>query len=270
MDVPDPDDIVSFPTEARSVGMPEASRRAFEAHAETALRAEARVETARAEIERVFRSAPDAVVAVSGGKDSMTALALAADADIDHRALHFDWGKRFVPREVEQEIVENIRAYVPDSRLYVASYERATFEPYSDNDHFRRGLHGNGDGEAYEGVGALAGALRYCDEVGTQIVGLRRGESSKRDRGIDGLYGESLGERAAFPLREWSARDVWAYIVANDVPYPGHYDRLACEANDGSPEAYEQARLTTFFDPEFDELAASQMGVAAWDRQDIR
>jgi hypothetical protein len=48
----------------------------------------------------VFSTASDAVVAVSGRKDSMAALALVAESDADHRALHFDWGRRFIPREV--------------------------------------------------------------------------------------------------------------------------------------------------------------------------
>ncbi len=55
----------------------------------------------------------------------------------------------------------------------MASYERAKFEPYLDNEQFQRNLRGEPGGEAYEGVGAYAGALHYCDQVGTQIVGLR-------------------------------------------------------------------------------------------------
>jgi hypothetical protein len=99
-----------------------------------------------------------------------------------------------------------------------------------------------------------------------EIVGLRAGESSTRSRKLDetGLHGESLGQPASFPLRDWSARDVWAYLVANDVPYPDHYDRLARSAGDGSPREYEQARFTTFFDPEFEALSGASVGVAEW------
>jgi len=267
VDFPDPEDSTAFDFDRGSDGMPDRTRRAFQAHADQELGD--RAAKAIAEIERVFTAAGDAVVAVSGGKDSMTALALAAESDADHRALHFDWGRRFIPREVEREVVENIREYVPDERFFVASYERAKFEPYPENSHFHRNLRGEPGGEAYEGVDAYAGALHHCDEVGTQIVGVRRGESGKRERKLDGLYGESLGLRAAFPLRDWSARDIWAYLVDRDVPYPDHYDRLAATTGDGSPRAYERARFTTFFDPEFEEIGGAAMGVAEWRNREI-
>lgn len=267
VEFPDPDDGGEFGLDRGADGMPESTARAFQAHADNALAD--RPARARTEIERVFTAAPDAVVAVSGGKDSMTTLALAAESDAEHRVLHFDWGRRFVPREVEREVVANIREYVNDSRFYVASHERAQFEPYSENDHFRANLHDEPGGDAYEGVDSYAGALHYCDDIGTQVVGLRASESGKRERKLDGLYGESLGLRAAFPIRDWSARDVWAYIVDNDVPYPAHYDRLAAATGNGDPRAYEDARFTTFFDPEFEEIGGDAMGVAAWMHRDV-
>jgi len=267
VDFPDPKDSTEFDFDRGSDGMPDRARRAFQAHADQ--EQGDRPSKAIREIERVFAAASDAVVAVSGGKDSMTTLALAAASEADHRVLHFDWGRRFIPRDVEREVVENIRRYVPDERLFVASYERAKFEPYPENSHFRRNLRGEPGGEAYEGVSAYAGALHHCDEVGTQIVGLRAGESGKRERKLDGLYGESLGVRSAFPLRDWSARDVWAFLVDRGVPYPEHYDRLAATTGDGGPRAYERARFTTFFDPEFEEIGGAAMGSAAWRHREI-
>ena len=143
-------------------------------------------------------------------------------------------------------------------------------EPYPENSHFQRNLRGDPGGEAYEGVDAYAGALHHCDEVGTQIVGLRRGESGKREPKLDGLYGESFGLRAAFPIRDWSAWDVWAYLVDQNVPYPDHYDRLAATTGDGAARAYERARFTTFFDPEFEEIGGAAMRVAEWRNRDIQ
>lgn len=270
MDVPDPDDIVSFPTDDRAKQMPESTRRAFEAHSDAGLSAESRVEQATREIERVFEASPDAAVAVSGGKDSMAVLALAAAADCDHRAFHWDWGPRLIPRDVELELVQNIQTLVPDERFYVAARESPEVKAYPNATGFKRLLSADGGITTPDGsLSRLAGVLGETDLVTRQIVALRRGESSKRARKLDGLYGESLGQPAAFPLREWSGRDVWAYIVKNDVPYPDHYDRLACEANDGSPEAYEEARFTTFFDPEFENISAGELGVAAWDQRDV-
>jgi 3'-phosphoadenosine 5'-phosphosulfate sulfotransferase (PAPS reductase)/FAD synthetase len=137
---------------------------------------------------------------------------------------------------------------------------------------FKRGLReADGITDPDGSLSRLAGVLSGADAICRQIVGLRAGESGSRSRKLNdtGLLGESLGQPAAFPLREWSARDVWAYLVANDVPYPDHYDRLARSADDGSPAAYEQARFTTFFDPEFEALSGAAMGVAEWRNRDV-
>jgi len=88
VDFPDPEDSTEFDFDRGSDGMPDRTRRAFQAHADQELRN--RPAEAIAEIERVFTAAGDAVVAVSGGKDSMTALALAEESDADHRVLQFD------------------------------------------------------------------------------------------------------------------------------------------------------------------------------------
>lgn len=78
------------------------------------------------------------------------------------------------------------------------------------------------------------------------------------------------GLRAAFPLRDWSARDVWAYLVDDEVPYPDHYDRIAATTGDGSPRAYERARFTTFFDPKFEEIGGPVMDVAERRNRDLQ
>lgn len=265
VDHPEPDAPSTNAYDQGDAGMPDRTRRAFQAHANQQLRK--KPEQAIAEIERVYERDPEAVVACSGGKDSMAVLVLAAASGADHRALHFDWGRRFVPRELEQEIVANICSYVPEQRLYVASYERAEFELFPENSHFQRNLRGEPGGETYEGVGKLAGALRYCQDVSLQLVGLRAGESGGRDRKLDGLYGESLGQPAAFPIRDWSARDVWAFLIDRGVPHPSYYDHVAHATGDGSPRDYEQARLSTVHDPEFENLNAD--GLAAWREYEI-
>jgi len=39
---------------------------------------------------------------------------------------------------------------------------------------------------------------------------------------------------------------------------------------DGAPRAYERARFTTFFDPEFEEIGGAAMGVAEWRNRDFQ
>lgn len=246
-------------------GMPDHVSETFQTHYDIELEPSGRIEQAITDIETVYDRDPEAVVACSGGKDSMATLALAASSDADHRALHYDWGTQFVPRDLERELVDNIRQFVPDDRLFAATVVRPVFELYVDNDHFQRYLTADPGGEQYEGVSRLAGALRHADEIGIQFVSLRREESGKRARKLDGLWGGSLGQPAAFPLRGWSARDVWAYLVGEGVPHPSYYDRVA-SATGGGHRAYEQARFTTLHDQEFELLSVD--GVAAWnDRQ---
>lgn len=49
------------------------------------------------------------------------------------------------------------------------------------------------------------------------------------------------------------ARDIWAYIVTNNLPYCSHYDRY------GALLGIEQVRMSTFFDPEFDKFGAGNL-----------
>lgn len=250
--------------------MPEATERAFRTHYDVELEPSGLVEQTVNEVERVYRHDEQAVVSVSGGKDSMALLALADHSEAPYRALHWDWGARLVPRELEREIVECIREYASGDQLLVAARSCAVFDVYDEHTAFRRQLHNSDDIDSPDGsLGKLAGVLRHADGVGTQLLGLRKGESLKRERKLEGegLYGESLSLPAAFPLRNWSARDVWGYIIARGVPYPSHYDRVANTTGDGGVRAYEGARLSTFFDPEFENLTVD--GVANWQYRDV-
>jgi len=156
-------------------------------------------------------------------------------------------------------VVANIREYVPDDRFYVCNECMHVFKPYPDADVFKRQLFSETrlaqtqavrDDPGKKGVSRLAPRLRRSigrDIFGTQIIGMRQGESGSRERRANSLYFQSLGNRAAGPIREWSARDVWAVIVDRDVPYPTHYDKQAHTIGDGSPRDYEQVRMGGLF-----------------------
>jgi len=268
VDFPDPEEDTTFDYDQGSDGMPERTQRAFQAHVDQELGD--RPAEAIAEIERVFDRDPNSAVAFSGGKDSTAVLALSDRADCRHRAFHWDWGARLIPREIERNVVEAARALVPDTRLFVAARGASEVRPFPNASRFKEGLNcHDGITETDGSLSRLAGVLNRTDMVSRQLVGLRAGESGKRERKLGGLYGDSLGQPAAFPIREWSARDVWAYIVDQDLPYPDHYDRIAATTGDGGPRAYERARFTTFFDPEFEEIGGAAMAVAEWRNRQI-
>jgi hypothetical protein len=213
----------------------------------------------------------------------MVTLALAAASDADHRAAHWDYGPQLIPREMARQLIENIRSLVPDRNLFVANDATRIYKPYqhattvyeqlrsderlSDSPGVRETEEGKPVGRARERL--YRSVKRGI--IGRQILGTRRAESGSRDSYIDGLFGTSMGLDAAFPLRDWSARDVWAYIVAEDVPYPDHYDRVAVGGHDGSPAAYESLRMgalfRTFRTPIVDDSAVH--GVVEWRNRSI-
>ena len=277
VDFPDPDDSTEFDLDRGSDGMPDRTRRAFQSHYDVHLSDSDRVQQALTEIESVYQRCERPVISVSGGKDSMCLLTLGATADVDLRAAHWDYGPDFLPRSIETEIVENVRSYVPDRRCYVGNELMPVFKPYTDAGAFKRQLDTDTrlpsansvrDEPGMKGVSRLAPRLRRTIDRGIfdrQLLGTRRRESGSRDRYIDGLYGTSLGQPAAFPLRDWTARDVWGVLVDRGVPYPTHYDKQAHTIGDGDPEHYEDVRLGGLFRW----TGSSADGIAHWRERTI-
>jgi 3'-phosphoadenosine 5'-phosphosulfate sulfotransferase (PAPS reductase)/FAD synthetase len=69
-----------------------------------------------------------------------------------------------------------------------------------------------------------------------RVMGMRAAESRQRamlvaTRGE--RYSYQDGSAAALPLARWSTRDVWAYIVANGLPWLDIYDALGPDARNG-------------------------------------
>lgn len=254
-------DALSFPhlDDPSDAGMPDATERAFQSHYDAQLRPSGMVAQAKAEIERVYRCDADAVVSCSGGKDSLATLILASESDANHRALQWDYGPDFLPRRIEHEIVSAIREYVADERLFVANELMPVFKPYPEADAYHDqqqteirlpNAKSVRDDPGMRGVSRLAPRLRRSIErgiVGRQVLGTRKAESGSRDRYIDGLFGESMSNPAAFPIRDWTARDVWSLLVDRDAPYLSHYDKVAHATGDGAPEDYEAGRLGGLF-----------------------
>jgi len=283
VDFPDPEDSTEFDFDRGSDGMPERTQRAFQAHADQELGD--RPDVAIAEIERVYEADETAVISVSGGKDSLATLALASEVNYIHRALHWDYGPDLVPRDTATKIVELIREHVSDPDFFVANEMMHRFAPYNSElaSRFRYQLNTSQrlasqpsirdtqDGKPIARLISRLQTSRERGDVGKQILGLRAGESGSRARKLDGLYGKSLGFPTAFPLRDWSARDVWAYLVDNEIPYPPYYDRVAAVRDDGGPRAYERARMSVWHRDEPGTIAPESIhGVAEWRCREVQ
>lgn len=173
------------------------------------------------------------VVAFSGGKDSTVLLHLALQVDQDVDVFHWDHGRQLMPREVQNEIVANARL-LGAKNLFVES------SPFVEHQGIRENWRG------WYGVfwGNLARVKQEHNWV-TQLVGLRSEEGRRRKAKI---RCPMVGE--VYPLAEWGWKDIWAYIISNDLPYPKLYDVY------GPLLGYDKARFVTFFDGEFEKFGS--------------
>jgi len=187
-------------------------------------------------------------VAFSGGKDSICTLHLS------YRVLgpgievfHWDHGPWLVPRPVEDELQRIMRAVAPKA-VHIVRTGKAL-----------QGERARWDYRAW--YRAFFGTLEKLRvergwEVG--LLGLR-GEEGVRRRLRTGEWCELRGGVAlCYPIRRWTWRDVWAYIVSNGLPYPSVYDAYAPLVG------WDRARLVTFFDREFEHYGNQVDGYLMW------
>jgi phosphoadenosine phosphosulfate reductase len=66
---------------------------------------------------------------------------------------------------------------------------------------------------------------RALDTADAWITGLRRDQSPARAGTPKLAWDDATGKWKAAPLADWTDKDVWGYIAANDVPYNPLHDR---------------------------------------------
>jgi phosphoadenosine phosphosulfate reductase len=82
------------------------------------------------------------------------------------------------------------------------------------------------DPDACCGMRKVEPLERALSDVDAWITGLRRDQSPNRaDTPKLGEDGGHPGKLKCAPLADWSEKDVWRYIAANDVPYHPLHDR---------------------------------------------
>ena len=208
-----------------------------------------RVEEAKEVIKQALSRFRKPYVAFSGGKDSTVLLHLVLSFDKSITVLHWWPGPYFYPEPLEKEVIgiakacgaKNIR--VETSEEYVI---------YGQQAHNVKGRH------------FLGGVIpRMVKEEGYDLVfiGLRAEEAVKRKARTKKFFEWDKTRKITncFPIARWSWRDVWAYIVSNNIPYLSYYDKYAPVAG------WDQARLCALFASDMERFGAPNLdGVLMW------
>lgn len=179
------------------------------------------------------------IISFSGGKDSLVMMHLILKRNKNITVFHWDYGMYYVPRAIENDTIEIIKT-MTDNYIIESSelYEIAKRNP---SNIFYKVFFSNTRNKFIE-----------CG-YDIQFIGLRAEESLKRKRkiGDNPFRNDKIIE--CYPLHMMTWKDVWAYIISNNLPYLEIYDRYAALIG------YNKVRFATFFDKEFDKLGASNI-----------
>ncbi len=150
---------------------------------------------------------------------------------------HWDWGI-FMLREFEMEIQDHLTGFFQLRSPQLTIKQRLS----QDEDNM-------------VGYRALFGSVSHYlkdNKIDLNFLGLRREESCRRSNRCRNLIEKASPCNNAFPLKDWSWRDIWAYIILHQIPYPQAYDAKAPLLG------WDKVRFVSFFDPEFNHLGGPE------------
>ena len=203
----------------------------------------AKVKEAKKIIENAFKMYKKPYVAFSGGKDSTCMLHLVLQQKPDVMVYHWDYGPYLMPRAIEHEVVSNM------IKLGAKNYLVETSDRYKS---------GENTGIWYKDFFGRVTKRLIREGYDAVFVGIRKEESIPRKLRINAKRSLSAINEV-WPLQDWSWKDVWAYIFANNLPYPSTYDKYVAVLG------WDRARFVTFFDKEFEHLGSINVdGVLMW------
>jgi len=195
-------------------------------------RVEEKVEEAA---EFASRYIDNSIISVSGGKDSMVMLHIIYNrVSKNITVFHWDHGPYLMPREVESEILENIHRTAPRARIVVKTYAHG----------FREEARWEYE-KWYRAFFSTLTSLRARHH----LLGIRADESSRR--GVKGRVVRKRRWVEAYPIYNFTWRDVWAYVFRHGVPVPTVYFKYVRLLG------WENVRLVTFHDKEFEKYGTT-------------
>lgn len=198
------------------------------------------VNTLNENISKAFSEYSTPYIAYSGGKDSLVMTHAVLQLYPETLVFHWDYGPYYMPRELEEEVL-SIAHTIGAINLRVDTTDMYKIKKREAISVLGRMLYGR----VIPGLKAEGYDLAF--------VGLRAQEGCKRTRRVADLFENDSVLPNCFPVRHLKARDIWAYIISNGLPYCSHYDRYA------SILGYENVRFCTFFDKEFDKYGNSNI-----------
>lgn len=187
---------------------------AFLAHADS-LEYKRRIADANRTIRDALAIHKRPMIAFSGGKDSLVAAHLVLRQAPDALLYHWWTGPYMMPQVFEDEV----RAA---GRSLARNFRWGTSEKYTDPDV------SDAEKEKLFNTAYLGGAVPRLKAEGYDIcfVGIRAEESNKRARRVRNHIGLGLMDEV-HPVGWLTWKDIWATIVANDLPYHSLYDHQA-------------------------------------------
>jgi len=190
-------------------------------------------------VRNVLQKYNNPIISASGGKDSLVMMHMVISQANDIPVFHWDYGRYYVPQWIESETILQIESVTKN--IIVKTSQRYNVYKRIRANIFYKDFFGN--------------TIKMLLESGydLQFVGLRKEESLKRKRKINGCFIKNGKIDECYPLLNLTWKDIWAYIVSNDLPYLTIYDKYA------KLLGYDKVRFATFFDPEFDKLGASNV-----------
>ena len=179
----------------------------------------------------------NSIISVSGGKDSMVMLHIIYNrVSKNITVFHWDHGPYLMPRDVEAEILRNIRSVAPDSRLIVEAYQ-----------------YGFREEARWRYTIWYKAFFKTLRKIGAEhhLLGIRADESSRRR-----AKGRTVSRKMwieVYPIYNFTWRDVWSYVFKHQVPIPSVYFKYARLLG------WKNVRLTTFHDKEFEKYGTTSI-----------